>query len=434
MTSQDDVTRAADRLTDALGAAADVMTVPDSPVLPPVPRARRPGGWLLPLAAAASVVVIALAAVALSHLGRGSAAPGTPANGTPANGTPANDTPAGGAPAAPPQFYMTLGLTSSTAMLEVRRTADGALTASMASPVNMLQGGYLTAAASDRVFFVGGATKCGTAPTVSRFYRITITGSGRISDVTKVGSPLRGMVDDMAVSPDGSRMAYTLAPSPRCQNPVNTQPRDVVRIMDLATGAVRTWQNTSTTPGPARVAVVTGGLSWTPDGRTLVVDYYWTTLFENGPALAVLGLDAASDGGSLQAHSRPLWHQDPSCVSCVTDVIAGPGGSLTAAEEQSLGTRRTQLLVVRMAAGPVQATRTVLYREVSPTPEQDDAIPVVFADPSGRSVITWPLTDTASPSWQANRAGWISVGEDHGGGTLHSLPGTTYVFPYAIAW
>lgn len=418
MTSQDDMTRAADRLTDALGAAADVMTVPDSPVLPPAPRARRPGGWLLPLAAAASVAVIALAAVALSHLGRGAAAPGTPAGGTAA----------GGAPAAPPQFYMTLGLTSSTAMLEVRRTADGALTASMASPVNMLQGGYLTAAASDRVFFVGGATKCSTAPTVSRFYRITITGSGRISGMTTVGSPLRGMVDDMTVSPDGSRMAYTLAPSPRCQNPVNTQPRDVVRIMNLATGAVRTWQNTSTTPGPARVAVVTGGLSWTPDGRTLVVDYYWTTLFENGPALAVLGLDAASDGGSLQAHSRLLWHQDPSCVSCVTDVIAGPGGSLTAAQEQSLGTRRTQLLVVRMAAGPVQATRTVLYREVSPTPESDDAIPVVFADPSGRSVITWPLTDTSSPSWQAHRAGWIS------GGTLHSLPGTTYVFPYAIAW
>jgi S1-C subfamily serine protease len=67
VTSQDEITRTADRLKDALGAAADVMTVGDSPV-----RARRPvighaWKWLLPLAAAASVVLIVLAEALIGH-------------------------------------------------------------------------------------------------------------------------------------------------------------------------------------------------------------------------------------------------------------------------------------------------------------------------------------------------------------------------------
>jgi hypothetical protein len=41
-------------------------------------------------------------------------------------------------------------------------------------------------------------------------------------------------------------------------------------------------------------------------------------------------------------------------------------------------------------------------------------------------VITWPLTDLGK-TWPGVRAGWIS------GGTLHPLPGTTWVSGSAIA-
>jgi S1-C subfamily serine protease len=82
MTSQDEITRTADRLKDALGAAADVMTASDSPVWgaaadvissgdslvrirgPQIGHARK---WLVPLTAAASVVAIALVAVFVGH-------------------------------------------------------------------------------------------------------------------------------------------------------------------------------------------------------------------------------------------------------------------------------------------------------------------------------------------------------------------------------
>jgi S1-C subfamily serine protease len=82
MTSQDEITRAADRLKDALGAAADVMTASGSPVWgadadvissgDSLIRIRGPQighawKWLVPLAAAASVVAIALVTVFADH-------------------------------------------------------------------------------------------------------------------------------------------------------------------------------------------------------------------------------------------------------------------------------------------------------------------------------------------------------------------------------
>ena len=82
MTSQDEITRTADRLKDALGAAADVMTASDSPVWGAAadvissgdslirirgPQIGHAWKWLVPLTAAASVVAIALVTVFVGH-------------------------------------------------------------------------------------------------------------------------------------------------------------------------------------------------------------------------------------------------------------------------------------------------------------------------------------------------------------------------------
>jgi hypothetical protein len=82
MTSQDEITRTADRLKDALGAAADVMTASDSPVWGTAadvissgdslvrirgPQIGHAWKWLVPLAAAASVAAIALVTVFAGH-------------------------------------------------------------------------------------------------------------------------------------------------------------------------------------------------------------------------------------------------------------------------------------------------------------------------------------------------------------------------------
>ena len=92
MTSQDEITRTADRLRDAFGAAADVMTADTSLVrdsdadvitldISPVrirgPKIGHAWKWLLPLTAAASVVVIVLAEVFIGHSGGNTLATGS---------------------------------------------------------------------------------------------------------------------------------------------------------------------------------------------------------------------------------------------------------------------------------------------------------------------------------------------------------------------
>jgi hypothetical protein len=424
MTSPDEITRAAARVKDALGAAADVMTVRENPMVVPARKARRAAGWLIPLAAAASVVLIVLAAV---FVGRTSGTPAVPA--------------AGGAAAPRPQFYMTFGWARGQSVLDVRRTADGAVTASASFRESMPQAGYLTADASDRAFFAA-LYPCTTGSTVSRFVRITVTGSGAIKSIGTVGSPVLGVVTGLAVSPDGSQMAYTQDQPNSCSGRGGMlMPQDAVHIMDLATGTVRTWRSTPAVAASGRLARfallrdLVGGLSWTPDGRTLVINQPWSAFWLSGRhELTVLGLDTASSGGSLQAHSRVLWHQDSNCTACAQEALAGPGDSLTAAEVQPAGKQQSRQLIVRipLATGraptvPPTVPPTVLYSALSRTP-MNNSQAGLFADPSGRWVITWPLYDAYLPGWESHRAGWIS------GGTRHLLPGASPVYPNGITW
>jgi WD40-like Beta Propeller Repeat len=417
MTGEDDITLTADRLRDALGAAADLMVVPDAPALQAEQHVWRAKGWLYPLTAAASVVVIALAVVFVAHL----ASPGS------TQGSTQGRTQGGarsGAQAPRPEFYLTASyaLTGPNDLhFQVRRTAGGAVTDSMSiSAANLGWGGYLTAAASDRAFYFAHYPYCTTAATVTTFSRITITGSGRISGVAAVGRPVPGMVTDFTVSPDGSRMAYNALPA-GCAAVPGSRPAMTggIQILDLSTGAIRTWQNTAA--AQAQTTTV-GGLSWAPDGRTLVIDEYSRVLGQAD--LTVYRLDTTSSGGSLQDHSTTLLRQNGNCSTCVKEALAGPDGSLTALESQAAGQQHTRMLGVSIppAAGSPQ---TVLYSEPN-----DSTKPVtvngtgLFADSSGQWVLLWP---TGSPQHQ-QVAGWIS------GGLLQPLPGVARVFPQGIAW
>ena len=423
MTSENDITRTADQVRDALGTAADLMVVPDAPPLRTEQHVRRAKGWLFPLTAAASVVVIALATVLVAHLV-------SPA-GTRGVGV------ATAAQAPRPEYYMTASYTPrgpNDLYFQVRRTSSGAVTDSMSiSAANMGWGGYLTAAASDRAFYFAHYPYCTKAATDTTFDRITITGSGRISGFAAVGRPVHGMVTDFAVSPDGTRMAYNALP-PGCPSGTGSLPAETgdIQIMNLSTGTVRTWQNT-TSAKHARNAV--DGLSWASDGRTLVIDEH-----RQGPTpdLTVYRLDTASSGGSLRAHSAVLLQQSGNCFNpaststststsaCVSEAVAGPDDSLTAIEPHA-GPKQALLLVVSIpsAGGSPQ---TVLYSRPS-----DAGKPLaigatgIFADSSGQWVLLWPL-GFIDPRYQQAVVGWIS------GGRLHPLPGVASVFPQGIAW
>jgi hypothetical protein len=430
MNDSDELARAAARLRDALHAAADLMPhgataeqAPDSATVVPAQRRPRSGrAWLVPLAAAAAVVAVLLASVLVtSNLGK----PATTRSG---------GTSPGSTSAAPPEFYLVLGYVSGTGTVQVRRTADGAVTGSQALPGhNDHWSDYLTADASDRAFYIASSPSCSwpslKATSQARFYRIAITGAGRISGIYPVGSPVGDLVLSLAVSPDGSQLAYTTLPS--CGGPGNSQLRTEIHVMNLSTGAVRTWQNTATAPGPSQVTQFDGDLSWTPDGQTVIAMYSWGNLTRKQPdqsGISVLGLDTAGPGGSLQASSHVLFSQDYSCASCVRQAIAGPAGSLIGVELS-----QTRQLVVRIPFTPGQAP-TVLYSAPAPPTRLLGSDAAVVADPSGRWVITWPPYDGGTVPGGL-LAGWIQDGaliSLPGTGLTSSLPGTEGA--YAIAW
>ena len=411
MTQAEDLVRSTTR---ALGGTVQAVRpfrplplAPASPAEVSHGRGWHRARWLLPLAAAASVVVIVLASVIVAHH---LASPTRPPGATGTMAQPPR-----------PEFYMTATYSASgpnVLRLQVRRTVGGAVTASTSIPAgNMGWGGYLTAAASDRAFFIARYPCSGTAVVVTTFYRITITGSGRISAIAAVRR-VQGLVTDLAVSPDGSQMAYNALPGGCNGSGFRSPAAGAVSLLDLSTGAVRTWQDTT-----AQSTV--GGLSWTPDGRTLVVEEFLRG--SRQPELTVFGLDTTSSGGSLQAQSTTLLQQQTHrCATCVVAALAGPDGGLTVLETQATENLRTRVLVVSVPAA-AGSPRTVLYSGLTDAPPGSVG---VFADSSGQWLLLWPTSSASDQSGQilTFAPGWIS------GGRLHPLAGAAQVFPQGIAW
>ncbi|MBV9203969.1 MAG: hypothetical protein JO037_00895, partial [Actinobacteria bacterium] len=153
MITQDELARTAERLRDALTAAADVMAEPGAAaVSTPVPqrpgRFRRARAWLLPLAAAACVVAVIAASVLLTrNLARTSSPAGQP--GYPATSV-CEPLPAPGPGPAVPRFYVTADVAARQVQLQVRRTSDCAITAVVSLPAGWLLTGGISATADDR--------------------------------------------------------------------------------------------------------------------------------------------------------------------------------------------------------------------------------------------------------------------------------------------
>jgi hypothetical protein len=423
MNDQAGTDRTAALLRAALTAAADVMVIHDDPRTAPQrrqikrarQRARRNWGRVAPLAAAAGIVVIAAGTVIGAHLA-------SPTGTRPAQSQSQAQGATGTAARPPrPEFYLTATIPSGQNVLQfqVRRTNGGAVTDERTiSHANIGWGGYLAAAAGDRAFYFAHYA-CTTAPTSrTTFDRITISSAGRITSFAPAGPPVQGLVIAFAVSPGGSQVAYNALPGNCDGGGVTSPSAGWVSVDDLSTGAVRTWQDT-----PAQGQV--GRLSWTPDGRTVIVDE--APLGPRHLDLTVFALDpAASNGGSLQAHSTTLLRQNGSCSTCVATALAGPDASLIELESQGTGPQtRVKVVSVPTKAG---SPATVLYTGPSGAPSSAASNTDLVTDASGNWPLLWPAGALSPRNDEFVRAGWIDDGH------LHPLPGVAQVFPQGVAW
>ena len=425
----------ADRLTDALTAAAAIMPpdgtravsspVPGRPASPapgPVrPRMGRLRAWLVPVGVAASVTAIILTAVTLS--GHPGTAPGPGPAQAPASAGP-GITSLAGVPSdlgtrTPPPFYVTIvGMGPFRETAQVRRTSDGQVTGTVpALPAGWVLGRSISVTADDRTFTVAAATitACPSSTAArTRFYQFNVTSTGHVTGLRAVGRPVTGEpVSEFAASPDGTKVAYA---QQGCAAPASAASYGgVIHVMDLTSGAVRSWHNTVSAATPARVTTQIEAMSWTADGRTLVAEYLWK-LPEGSLDLAVLGLDATSSGGSLQAHSRLLFSQGARCAVCVYTALTGADGStLTAVAASPVppskshpGIPRYRLWVLRLSVATGQPS-AILYRSAPSNGAYNDGglVPVLSAGGRAQHWLLWN---------DPEEYGWIS------GGKLVPLP------------
>ena len=455
MIPQEEMTAAADRLTDALTAAAAIMPpdgagalsspVPGRPASPASRPVRRRLGrrhvWLVPVGVAAIVTAIILTVVTLAGQpgtvpapGKGPAqAPASPGPGiTSLAGVPSDP----GSRTPPPPFYVTIvsaGMTRDFRELrtvQVRRTSDGRVTGTVpALPAGWILGRSVSVTADDRTFTVAASTVgfCpSSTPTRTRFYQFSVTSTGRVTGLRTVGKPVVGdMVSEFAASPDGTEVAYA---EQGCAAPITAASyAGVIHVMNLTSGAVRSWHNTVTAATPARVTTQIGALSWTASGRTLVADYQWKLTDAPG-GLAVLGLDATGSGGSLQAHSHLLFSQGDHCTVCVyTALTSSDGSTLTAAAASSVPppsshprTPRYRMNVLRLSLATGQSSG-ILYRSAASvgSPDEGGLVPVLSADGQAQH---WFLINNPE------QFGWIS------GGKLVPLPIKAKAGLLAINW
>jgi hypothetical protein len=293
--------------------------------------------------------------------------------------------------------------------LQVRRTSDCAITAAVPLPSGWLLTGGISATANDRTFFTAAfaAKSCPDQPGPgpippheTRFFRFTVNDQGRAGRLTMVGPPVAELVGPIAVSPDGSRIAFNAAnanwvgPGQTCAG--GEAAGAAISVIDLATGKIRTWQTPEMPPAPAGTSVTPHEVSWMADGRTLAVSYVWPTS-ESGPQLsmAVAALDTNSGGGSLQAHSHVLWSEPKKCVFCVQEALISPDGkSLTAdATQQTAHGYRNEVLRIALPSGRSR----VLYE----SPAETNSTSTFTQDGSGQHVILV----------SGSQVGWISAGQ-----------------------
>ena len=438
MITQDELARTAERLRDALAAAADVMAECDAAaVTAPVPqrpgRPRRARAWLIPLTAAVCVVAVIAGSVLLTrNLARPSSSASQPASAYPGLSI-CERLPAAGPATARPRFYVTTDVAARQIQLQVRRTSDCAVTAVVPLPAGWLLTGGISATADDRTFFAAAfsARKCPVQPgpgvisfatLKTRFFRFAVNDQGRAGRLTVVGPPVSGIAGPIAASPDGSRIAFNAAngnfvgPGRTCTG--GGGGGAAISVVDLASGRIRTWESDEMPPAPAGTGITPHDVSWMADGRTLAVSYVWPTS-NTGPQLsmAVTALDTASGGGSLRAHSHLLWSDRQKCVSCVVEALISPDGkSLTAAAtQQTAHGYRTTLLRIALPSGRYR----VLYESPAQT---NSAFSFFTQDGSGQHVIVV----------SGIQAGWISAGKlvllPAPVSALESFPGIT------IAW
>jgi hypothetical protein len=349
------MTRTEERLRDALGAAAaqvrddrlSPLPAPETPETAKTPEntktpettprrytLRRHMGWLGPAAAAISVLLIVALALTLAGPGHKSHKP-----------TPPVSHPA--LPAGFPKYFAQIAGPSQVAgpsKLDViiRSTSTGAEITRAPTPDIpdwRLTPQTVAAAPDGQTFYIAyQAVDLQKNTSQTWIYQLTFAHGGSSNYLAWIkgdpfpGSGLLANGGSMAVSPDGTRLAFTGATR---QQDGQSWP-DEISVVDLRTGAGSVWRVGLSRPG---LTFTIPAISWTSDGRSLVFRAVWCHPIPNSDVCLddpgqpgyngaqVRSLDVGTSGGALD-HGSTLRFSESARYSVIADAVAGPGGGL----------------------------------------------------------------------------------------------------------
>src|ERR1700722_12104197 len=382
-----------------------------------VPTTRRPS-WrprLLPFAAAAAVIAVITA---------GALGPGLTAAHKPAPHKPAVS---GSAPASLPHFYVTTssGPDGRGIQAVVRASASGQVVGTVpvpsAEPVEWADSGgtFVTAAADDRSFIIG--VQGGQAPTTNgldlRLFRFAISAAGKPGHLTELAAaPMRNeTTEGIALSPDGKLLAVSL------QNDSSPDAVAAIQVLDLATGAIRTWT------APAHSVYIPGPPSWADGSR--VIAFTWLRSTQSGLMAAPRGiqlLDTAAPGDNLAAGTVIVPSGVVAAGSIVSALITPDGRDVIVVTWRDLTPRaKTHTVVVQFA--DLQASTGRLIRLLRTQTERydfadvitvEDSLGVLSLSSQGRYALV-----------QGTQFGWLDVGGSEPGRftPLPAVPAGQYV-------
>ena len=207
------------------------------PLREPAVRARpRVPGWLAPAAAAAAVAAVVMGVAFAGRL--------------------AGHGPATGPVAGVPRYYLTLDQPGQFARAVVHGSETGAELASARIPLLDGESPSVTGAADGRTFIIVDNTRQAPGHGYGvRFYRLRVGPDGRTVRLGRLPIKVWPLaVDDVALSPDGSRLAIAeqSCRSSRCRY-------SQIQVRSLAAGATRTWRT--------RASGAPWNLSWAAGGN-----------------------------------------------------------------------------------------------------------------------------------------------------------------------
>jgi hypothetical protein len=332
-----------DRLRDELSqlaALAQPQTV--HPLRYTAPRRRFPAvRFLAPVAAMVAVAAVAIAwAVIAARLPHHDAVP---------------------APAAPalvrsdtvPRFYVLAdqryvdGGRTLVTQAAVHSSATGGTLAQVTLPGLLYQGGYyppsITGAANDRTFVVMETNRT-SVNSIVWLFRLQVSANGRSIKVTRlpVHVPPTVAIDDIALSPDGSRLAMTAqwgCGQSRCQH-------SGIRLVNLATGEVTIWST------HANGAPFNG--SWVGDKA---VAFEWQP--SSGPGAGYRVLPVSGAPADLLAASRPIASPRAASTGYVPDALVTPDGKAVITTEVVPFSHGAEARIVELTARTGHLERTL---------------------------------------------------------------------------